>query len=398
MTNDSPTVSLEEVIQHRKEFFRINDLDNYKRVRVQLHAKGIVLRDTIAGSEIRTKTQQVCRAGEFLVAEIDAKVGGFGVVPDDLDGSIVSSHYFLFEINKARLDRRFLDYFVRTTSFRDQVTARGSTNYAAIRPHHVLQYQIPLPPLPEQRRIVARIEELAAKIEEARGLRRRGIEEAEMLLKSELALIFRTLIERIGSHQLSDLIINAGYGTSTKCNYERLRGSVPVLRIPNVASERVNFDGIKYGILNEAELNRVLVTEGDLLMVRTNGSPDLVGRCAVAQHLSEPTAFASYMIRLQCDRNLIVPDFLQLMLKHLRTDGKLIDFARTTAGQFNVSLSRLRAAKLPVPPIPKQLYAVEHLEDMQAKVDALKSVQVETSAELDAMLLSVLDKAFSGNL
>ena len=173
MNNSWPLVPLGDVLTHRKEFVQISDFENYKRCRVQLHAKGIVLRDTVTGAEIKTKEQQICRAGEFLVAEIDAKVGGFGVVPDELDGSIVSSHYFLFEVNEGKLDGRFLDYFVRTPFFRDQVSARGSTNYAAIRPHHVLQYQIPLPPLPEQRRIVARIEALAAKINEAHTLRSR---------------------------------------------------------------------------------------------------------------------------------------------------------------------------------------------------------------------------------
>src|SRR5688572_23890561 len=75
----------------------------YKRCRVQLHAQGIVLRDAIPGAEIKTKKQQVCKAGDFLVAEIDAKVGGFGIVPDDLDGAIVSSHYFLFDVNEEQL-------------------------------------------------------------------------------------------------------------------------------------------------------------------------------------------------------------------------------------------------------------------------------------------------------
>ena len=85
-----PSVALGEVIAHRKEFIVIDDLKTYRRPRVQLHAQGIVLRDTVPGAEIKTKKQQVARAGEFLVAEIDAKVGGFGLVPEALDGSIVS--------------------------------------------------------------------------------------------------------------------------------------------------------------------------------------------------------------------------------------------------------------------------------------------------------------------
>src|SRR5438445_5316928 len=135
-----PIVPLGEVANYRKEFIQIDDLQSYKRCRVQLHAKGIVLRDIVSGAEIKTKQQQVCRAGEFLVAEIDAKVGGFGIVPETLGGAIVSSHYFLFTLSEARLDRKFLEYYRRTRDFRDQVKAQGSTNYAAIRPGDVLGY------------------------------------------------------------------------------------------------------------------------------------------------------------------------------------------------------------------------------------------------------------------
>jgi len=177
-----PSTRLGEVLAHRKEFIRIDDTVEYLRCRVQLHAKGIVLRDRVEGALIKTKDQQVCRAGEFLVAEIDAKVGGFGVVPPELTGSIVSSHYFLFVVDSNRLDQRFLDYYSKTPAFRDQVRAQGSTNYAAIRPSHVLGYTIPLPPLPEQRRIVAKLDQVASKLAEAQRLRNSVRASARQLL------------------------------------------------------------------------------------------------------------------------------------------------------------------------------------------------------------------------
>jgi type I restriction enzyme, S subunit len=108
MSGPWPRVKLDEVLAYRKEFITIDDLTIYKRPRVQLHVQGIVQRDEIPGALIKTKTQQVCRTGEFLVAEIDAKVGGFGIVPSSLDGAIVSSHYFLFILDETMLDRRFL--------------------------------------------------------------------------------------------------------------------------------------------------------------------------------------------------------------------------------------------------------------------------------------------------
>jgi len=159
-------IPLGEVLQHRKEFIEIDDLTSYKRCRVQLHAQGIVLRDNLVGAEIKTKRQQVCRVDEFLVAEIDAKVGGFGIVPRELDEAIVSSHYFLFQINQSKLNPRFLGYYTQTLAFREQVEAQGSTNYAAIRPKDVLKYRIPLPTLAEQLEIIA----IAERIEEVKRI------------------------------------------------------------------------------------------------------------------------------------------------------------------------------------------------------------------------------------
>jgi len=86
------------------------------------------------------------------------------------------------------------------------------------------------------------------------------------------------------------------------------------------------------------------------------------------------------------------------MLKHLRTNGNLIDFARTTAGQYNVSLGRLHAAELPVPSLDDQHNVVAFLDDLQAKVQGLKKLQSETATELDALMPSILDKAFRGEL
>lgn len=184
MSKPWPKVKLGEVVTPRKEFITIDDLATYKRCRVQLHAKGIVLRDVVSGAEIKTKKQQVCRARELLVAEIDAKHGGYGIVPDDLEGSLVSSHYFLFTVKDRVVDRGFLGYFLRTPEFRTQVEAQGSTNYAAIRPAHVLEYEIPLPPLEEQRRIVNYLDTLSTKITQARTLRQQSTQQAEALVVS----------------------------------------------------------------------------------------------------------------------------------------------------------------------------------------------------------------------
>lgn len=182
-------VPLGEVAFHRKQFVQIQDEQRYQRCRVQLHARGVVTRDHVSGSDIKTKSQQVCRVDEFLVAEIDAKQGGYGLIPSDLEGAIVSSHYFLFSIRPERMIPAFLGWFARSKSFFQQIAAQGSTNYSAVRPQQILGFQIPLPSLDEQRRFVARLDAVSARL--------RARAEAAERQETELAAMLQQTFARI---------------------------------------------------------------------------------------------------------------------------------------------------------------------------------------------------------
>ena len=160
---------LSKALRHRREFVTIDDETNYQRVTVQLHGRGIVARDVVRGSEIKTKQQKVIRANDFLVAEIDAKMGGFGIVPAPLVGAIVSSHYFTFEIDTRQLLPDFLAAFIRVGFVTKSIetSVRGSLNYAAIRPAHILRMQFPFAPVPVQQRVMQRMAEASQAIEAA---------------------------------------------------------------------------------------------------------------------------------------------------------------------------------------------------------------------------------------
>ncbi len=392
MSADWPTVQLEEVIIHRKEFIEIDDFEEYKRCRVQLHAKGIVLRDLVPGLEIKTKKQQVCHEGEFLVAEIDAKVGGFGVVPDELDGAIVSSHYFLFEINETKLDRKFLDFFIRTPNFSDQVSAQGSTNYAAIRPNDVLKYQIPLPPLDEQRRTVARIEELAAKIEEAQKLRRQAAEEAGGLLVAAFKTMRKNLLrnnhpkDRIGKITQ----VSSG-GTPSREVSSYWDGDIPWIKTGELidgdiheAEEHITQEGLDN---SSAKLFPI-----DTILIALYGQGQTRGR--TGQLMIEATTNQACCAILPTP-TIIDPRFTQYWLRSLYTEMR--ETSRDGA-QPNWNGKMIKNIKIALPPIDEQRRIVARLDELQAQVDRLKKHQVRTAEELDALLPSVLDRAFRGQL
>lgn len=383
-----PVVSLGSVIRHRKEFIWIDDLETYKRCRVQLHAQGIVLRDTVAGSEIKTKQQQVCRSGEFLVAEIDAKVGGFGIVPPGLDGAIVSSHYFLFTIDESRLDRLFLDFFIRTPAFRDQVAAQGSTNYAAIRPSHVLNYHIPLPPLEEQRRIVARIEELADRIEEARGLRRQAVEETESLLASAT--------NQIWSNQ-------RGWTCQPISNLARtISGQVDPRYEPYASLPHINGESMESGTCKLLPKYRLAKDDG-VVSGKYHFGPGTVLYSKIRPYLKKAVQVPFEAI---CSADVYAfhefhsdmePRFFMYSL--VSPDFTL--YANTISGRTRMpklNQEQLFRYSMAYPSLNEQRRIVARLDDLQAKVDALKALQYQTAAELNALLPSILDKAFKGKL
>jgi type I restriction enzyme S subunit len=388
-------VRLGEVLRHRKEFIIIDDLTTYKRPRVQLHTQGIVLRDEVTGTLIKTKTQQVCRTGEFLVAEIDAKMGGYGIVPESLEGSIVSSHYFLFMIDEAKIDRRFLNFFIRTPAFRDQVAAQGSTNYAAIRPSHVLGYEIPLPPLSEQRRIVARIEELSAQIAEARSLRQQATDEAEALIASSISNLFVNGIRKEWkSGVLGDYVKDDCYGTSEKTTDDD--SGTPILRMGNIQNGRLDLHDLKYLNLSKKERVNLILQQGDILVNRTN-SAELVGKCAVFD-LPNDYSFASYLIRLRMDEKRAEPHLVASYINSPLGRAYMFSERRQMTGQANVNATKLKALPIALPTLPEQRRIVAYLDGLQTQVDALKRLQDDTAAELDALLPSILDRAFKEEL
>jgi type I restriction enzyme S subunit len=380
MTKPWPTVRLGEVLRHRKEFITINDLTTYKRPRVQLHAQGIVQRDEVPGALIKTKAQQVCGTGQFLVAEIDAKVGGFGIVPKSLNGSIVSSHYFLFVVDESKLNLRFLDYFIRTPAFREQVAAQGSTNYAAIRPAHVLGYEIPLPPLAEQRRVVARIEELAAQIHEARTLCHQAAAEAETLLRSILThdeqakpTPMRELVKLRPTNVTvcaDDVYQFAGVYCFGRGVFKGARKSGMDFAYPQLTRLRAG----------EFVYPKLMAWEGALGVV----PPECEG-CVVSPEFPV----------FEVDEDRV---FHEVLDTYFRTPSVWPELAGDSTGT-NVRRRRLNPQdfldyEMPLPSRETQMT----LRKVRTEVDALKRLQAETAAELDALLPAILDRAFKGEL
>lgn len=156
----------------------MQDTEEYQRITVQLHGKGVIPRDRVMGSLLKTKKQQFTKAYDLIVAEIDAKMGGFGIIPPELENAIVSNHYFLYEVDYKIVHPEFLTFYLSTDKPTADIQAfvKGSHNYASIRPEHFLTLEIPVPSLADQlhlielQRKVADLEKIYASVKKTVGL------------------------------------------------------------------------------------------------------------------------------------------------------------------------------------------------------------------------------------
>jgi type I restriction enzyme S subunit len=397
MANDWQTVRLGNFLTERKEFVTIDDFTRYKRARVQLHGKGIVIRDVVQGVEIKTKSQQFARTGEFLVAEIDAKVGGFGIVPPELDGAIVSGHYFLFEIDEKICLRSWLNWFVRWGALEEQVTARGSTNYAAIRPNDVVEFTIPLPPLSEQQRIVARVDALAQRVEEARGLRRAAAEQAEAVIGSTFKKILDEGIKR--SDWKSGAIpefaeVNPPSRNKINSAPSDLVSFVPMAAVDEATGSIARPEPRPFA---EAAKGHTVFLNGDIIFARITPCMQN-GKSAYARNLLNGVGCGStefHVIRPSSD---VLGEWIHALVRHKDFRDDAAAHFKGTAGQQRVPQSFLEQKVILVPPLADQRRIVAYLDGLQAKVDELRRLQAATQKELDALMPSILAKAFAGEL
>lgn len=261
----------------------------------------------------------------------------------------------------------------------------------------------PLPPLPkylaEQRRIVAKIDQLAAKIDEARGLRERTLDEVRALIQSAR----RTAIgDSPGSDwlALTDVVENIENGWSPQC-----------LKRPAANGEWgvVKVGAVSFGAFDPAE-NKALpaslaprpqheIRQGDLLMSRAN-TLDLVGACAYVHETPARLLLCDKIFRFVFRRGgRLAPKYLDQVLKSPALRAQIVAGATGTSPTMkNIAKAKIMRLRLPVPPVPEQRRIVAYLDELQAKVDRLKALQAQTAAELDALLPSILDKAFKGEL
>jgi len=395
MKKDFPMVPLGELLVHSEEQAEIDPGEFYQQVTVRLWGKGVALRAKVAGTDLVTSKQFVVRANQFILSKIDARNGAFGLIPDSLDGAIVSSDFPVFIPDRLRILPEFLDWMSKTHDFVDlcKAASEGTTNRVRLKIDRFLTTEIPLPLLEEQRRIVARIEEIATKIEEARGLRQEAEAEADVLIKAAMREIFcginyyqNTTIDAVCAAIIDNLHSNPIYADD----------GVPCIRSSDVSWGRLHLDTAL--TTSEDEYSRRTVRGeprvDDIILVREGGG---TGKAAIVEE-GQRFSLGQRVMMLRLNQDLVSPKFFLYQLLSPAIYEELIVPRCKGSASPHLNISALRTFTFLLPSLVEQRHIIDYLDSLQSKVDTLKRVQAEISAELDALLPSILDKAFKGEL
>jgi type I restriction enzyme S subunit len=158
--------------------------------------------------------------------------------------------------------------------------------------------------------------------------------------------------------RLGDLVSKVQYGTSSKAIEDEI--GTPVIRMTNLQDGDWDLDVLKYMTLEESEQRRYLLKKGDLCFTRTNGSKDLVGKCAVFREEGH-WIYASYVIRVRIrDQDKYLPEFLA---RFLNSDvGRVqIDRLSRQALMTNINAEEIKALMVPHPKPEEQKAMVDDL-------------------------------------
>ena len=393
MTANWPRVRLGDILHRSETIVELQPDLEYRQITLKLWGKGVTLRGVLKGAEIAAPRQVLARRDQFILSRIDARNGALGIVPPELDGAIVSSDFPVFNVVADRMLPAYLGWICKTAAFVEecQRASEGTTNRVRLQEDRFLAGEIPLPPLAEQRRLVARIEELGRKVEEARLLRHWIREENEALWSSALGTCFEFGKYPVASLESACLeIIDNLHSTPT---YDG--DDFACIRSQDVGWGLINFDrALRVSDVEFMERTRRGEPKGgDIVFVREGE----IGRCAFVDG-HRRFCLGQRVMMFRPNAQIVNSRFLmhQLMSPGVLNDQILNIKTGTTS--HHVNIKHLREVHIQVPSLPEQRRIVAYLDHLQEKTDALKGLQAETSTELDALMPSILNQAFLGHL
>ena len=419
-TRKFPMARIGSFLVKSMDVIEIQDDVEYKQVTIRINNGGVVPRnngETILGSKIGTKRQYVVHTGQFIMSKIDARNGAYGIVPEELDGAIVTNDFPVFDVNTEKIIPQFLVLVSTTEKFIEfaRKCSSGTTNRKRIDIDAFLNQQIPLPSITEQEDIVwqyFRASETIKKIEEKIVIENTdvlkywietlGIDilSKEKIEDGKLSFTRFSSISQWGidfinekksqeefskyfkSLKISDICKIGSGGTPTRSNKKYYSGTIPWIKTGELNNDIVVDSEEK--ITQEALENSSakLYPANSIVMAMYGATIGKTAKLGIAATTNQACA-----VLYDIDSSIVDTDYLWFYLQTQTEKFKELAYG---GAQPNINAGIVADYLIPVPSLIEQRNMVEHTKGVRALVQSLKMEMLKKTEETKRMINSIL--------
>ena len=355
-----------------------------------------------------TAPKKIAETGDILIS-VRAPVGPTNICPEK---SCVGRGLAAIR-GLGGIEPLFILYLMRT--FEDEIAGKGTgTTFDAITGNQLKTFVILLPPLPEQHRIVSKIEELFTKLDAGIDALHKVQAQIKRYRQSVLKAAFEGKLTEAWRAEHQDEIEPASpiandlpdgwrwvtvYEIAQRIHYGYTESATEdaigpkFLRITDIQNNSVNWDSVPYCRIDEVKQEQYLLEENNLVFARTGAT---VGKSFLIQGSIPDAVFASYLIRIILEEEIYakyVYAFFQSQSYWMQIhQGKL------GSGQPNVNAKILSQITLPLPPFLEQQAIVSEIDRRLSVADEVEKTVTAELKRAEQLRQSILKQAFSGKL
>ncbi|MCR2025317.1 restriction endonuclease subunit S [Anaerotruncus colihominis] len=305
-------------------------------------------------------------------------------------------------------DRSFYKYFFNAFEQYLYDNATGTT-FAQVSSQILQQMPLPLPPLPEQQRIVDRIESLFAKLDEAKQKAQDALDSFETRKAAILHKAFTgdltaqwrrehgVGMESWKTHKLVECFEIVSGIQKTPARSPR-DNPIPYLAVANVYRDKIDLSDIRYFEVTPEELEKLKLQDKDILIVEGNGSGNEIGRCAMWHNELPLCIHQNHIIRMRNKTADVLPEYVLSYLNSQAGKSVMQERAKTTAGLFNLSAGKVKTIPLSFASLDEQTEIVRILDNLLAKERQAKEAAEGVLEQIGLIKKAILARAFRGEL
>lgn len=339
-----------------------------------------------------SRCRQVVHSGDTVFSTVRPYLEKIAFIDSSLDNEFASTGFCVLRPTPD-LEPRFLFHFASSKGLLDQVLPmQKGVSYPAVLDREVRGCTIPVPPLPEQRRIVDILEGHLTSLDDARRSLDQALSRSTALVAKQLSATRRGALVRLPE------VAEIQGGIQKQQKRAPRDNAYPFLRVANVTASGLDLRDVhRIEVLGD-ELDRLRLRKGDLLVVEGNGSPSQIGRAALWDGSIEDCVHQNHLIRLRAIQTRISPEYLEAVWNSPENRALLTDVSSSSSGLHTLSVSKLRRIEIPLPELTEQRDGVRALDAVRLAQRRLAQALSVASIRGAALRRAILAAAFSGQL